>query len=210
MERGKTGVGGIYYSQLNPLHPISVKTDINDPLSLFNHAVFTQLLLLIKTSLFFVPNSVFCFLSHRDTESSLRRNCTQYNNSCLSSCHLLLKDNSQNPPIARCLSSREFTSYSLCFRLLQIKSLSERGGRAVVEGRAMRGLDLGYCYCWAVLFGALQTEPEELQCRSLMITRGMYTSDLLHPFSHMQACRKESFYIHLKFYLFNQRALHAA
>lgn len=185
-----------------------MKTDINDPLSLFNHAVFIQLLLLIKTSLFFVPNSVFCFLSHRDTESSLRRNCTQYNNSCLSSCHLLLKDNSQNPPIARCLSSQEFTSYSLCFRLLQIKSLSERGGRAVVEGSERPGFRI--LLCWAVLFGALQTEPEELQCRSFMITRGMYTSDLLHPFSHMQACRKESFYVHLKFYLFNQRVLHAA
>lgn len=37
MERGETEVGGIYYSQLNPLHQISVTTDINDPLSLFNH-----------------------------------------------------------------------------------------------------------------------------------------------------------------------------
>lgn len=38
---------------LIPYIQISVKTDINDPLSLFNHAVFTQLLLLIETSLFF-------------------------------------------------------------------------------------------------------------------------------------------------------------
>lgn len=67
MERGEAEVGGgrSITVSLIPYIQISRKTDINDALSLFHHAVFTQLLLLIKTSLFFFvfffSDSVFCF-----------------------------------------------------------------------------------------------------------------------------------------------------